>query len=155
VATGFVTCRIDDKLKTCRHGLCQAFLPNEPNGLFAERTQLGCLFRPPAGVEPFLKGIRHGNLAARFRKRAEPASSYILRRPMGRRAGVSTAVAICLQETSKGARLSQTGRREPIGSMPSRYPLTPRNLRRLWEEVTDHWKKLDAATKQSAFLYEE
>jgi hypothetical protein len=43
----------------------------------------------------------------------------------------------------------------PIASMPSRYPLTPRNLRRLWEEVTAHWKKLDAAAKMSAFLYEE
>jgi hypothetical protein len=43
----------------------------------------------------------------------------------------------------------------PIASMPSRYPLTPRNLLRLWEEVTAHWKKLDAAEKMSAFVYEE
>ena len=42
-----------------------------------------------------------------------------------------------------------------IASMPSRYPLTPRNLRRLWEEVTAHWKKLDAAAKVSAFTCEE
>ena len=47
------------------------------------------------------------------------------------------------------------GMRGPIASMPSRYPLTPRNLRRLWEEVTAHWKKLDAAAKVSAFLYED
>jgi hypothetical protein len=39
--------------------------------------------------------------------------------------------------------------------MPSRYPLTPRNLRRLWEEVAAHWNKLDAAEKTSAFGYEE
>jgi Domain of unknown function (DUF4365) len=43
----------------------------------------------------------------------------------------------------------------PIASMPSRYPLTPRNLQKLWSEVTAHWKKLDAATKASAFLYED
>jgi hypothetical protein len=42
-----------------------------------------------------------------------------------------------------------------IASMPSRYPLTPRNLRKLWEEVTAHWKNLDATAKASAFLYEE
>jgi hypothetical protein len=42
-----------------------------------------------------------------------------------------------------------------IASMPSRYPLTPRNLRRLWEEVTAHWGKLDAAAKVSAFIYED
>jgi hypothetical protein len=42
-----------------------------------------------------------------------------------------------------------------LASMPSRYPLTARNLRRLWEEVTAHWKKLHAAAKTSAFLYEE
>jgi hypothetical protein len=42
-----------------------------------------------------------------------------------------------------------------ITSMPSRYPLTPRNLRRLWEEVTAYWKKLDAAAKTSVFLYED
>lgn len=41
----------------------------------------------------------------------------------------------------------------PITSMPASYPLTPRNLRRLWEEVTAHWKHLDAAAKTSAFLY--
>jgi hypothetical protein len=45
--------------------------------------------------------------------------------------------------------------RGPIASMPSKYPLTPRNLHRLWEEVTVHWKKLDAATKTSAFAYED
>jgi hypothetical protein len=43
----------------------------------------------------------------------------------------------------------------PVASMPSRYPLTPRNLRRLWQEVTAHWKTLDAAAKASAFLCEE
>lgn len=43
----------------------------------------------------------------------------------------------------------------PIASMPSRYPLTPRNFHRLWEEVTAHWKKLDAAAKTSAFPYED
>jgi hypothetical protein len=42
-----------------------------------------------------------------------------------------------------------------ISSMPSRYPLTPRNLRRLWEEVSTHWQKLNAAAKVSAFIYEE
>jgi hypothetical protein len=42
-----------------------------------------------------------------------------------------------------------------LASMPSRYPLTPRNLRRLWEEVTAHWQKLDAATKGSVFTYED
>jgi hypothetical protein len=42
-----------------------------------------------------------------------------------------------------------------IASMPSWYPLTPRNLHRLWEEVTAHWQKLDAAAKVSAFTYEE
>ncbi len=47
---------------------------------------------------------------------------------------------------------SMTG---PIASMPSRYPLTPRNLRRLWEEVTAHWKRMDATAKASAFLYED
>ena len=45
--------------------------------------------------------------------------------------------------------------RGAITSMPSTYPLTPRNLRKLWEEVTAHWNKLDAATKWSAFLYED
>jgi hypothetical protein len=43
----------------------------------------------------------------------------------------------------------------PISSMPSRYPLTPGTLRRLWEEVAAHWKRLDAAGKASAFLYED
>jgi hypothetical protein len=42
-----------------------------------------------------------------------------------------------------------------LASMPSRYSLTPRNLRRLWEEVTAHWVKLDAAAKASVFVYEE
>jgi hypothetical protein len=42
-----------------------------------------------------------------------------------------------------------------IASIPSKYPLTPRNLHRLWVEVTRHWKKLDAAAKASAFTYEE
>jgi hypothetical protein len=42
----------------------------------------------------------------------------------------------------------------PIRSMPARYPLSPRNLDRLWEEVTAHWTKLDAAAKVSGFLYE-
>jgi hypothetical protein len=42
-----------------------------------------------------------------------------------------------------------------ITSIPSRYPLTTRNLRRLWEEVTAHWKKLDAAAKVSTFLNED
>jgi hypothetical protein len=42
-----------------------------------------------------------------------------------------------------------------IGSIPSRHPLTPRTLRRLWEEVTAHWKKLDAAAKASAFIYKD
>lgn len=42
-----------------------------------------------------------------------------------------------------------------IASMPSKYPLTPRNLRKLWQEVTDYWKKLDPAAKTSAFLYED
>ena len=41
-----------------------------------------------------------------------------------------------------------------IAFMPSRYPLTPRNLRKLWGEVAAHWKKLDAAAKVSAFVYE-
>lgn len=43
----------------------------------------------------------------------------------------------------------------PIASMPSRYPLTSRNLRRLWEEVADYWKKLDPTAKASVFLYED
>jgi hypothetical protein len=43
----------------------------------------------------------------------------------------------------------------PIASMPSRYPLTPRNLRKLWEEVTAHWQKLDATMKTSVFVYED
>jgi hypothetical protein len=43
----------------------------------------------------------------------------------------------------------------PIASMPSRYPLTARNLGRLWEEVTAHWKKRDGAAKASAFTYED
>lgn len=42
-----------------------------------------------------------------------------------------------------------------IRSMPSRYPLTPRNLRRLWEEVAAYWKNLDAAAKTSVFTFEE
>lgn len=42
-----------------------------------------------------------------------------------------------------------------IASIPTRYPLTPRNLRRLWEEVTAHWSQLDVAAKTSRFLYEE
>src|SRR5207248_4888552 len=41
----------------------------------------------------------------------------------------------------------------PLALMPSRYPLTPRNLGKLGEEVTAHWKQLDAAAKESAFLY--
>jgi hypothetical protein len=45
--------------------------------------------------------------------------------------------------------------RGPITSMPSRYPLTPRNLRRLWEEVTAYWMKLNAAAKESAFVYKD
>jgi hypothetical protein len=43
----------------------------------------------------------------------------------------------------------------PIASMPTQYPLTPRNLRRLWEEVTAHWKKRDAAAKASVFIYKD
>jgi hypothetical protein len=42
-----------------------------------------------------------------------------------------------------------------IASMPSRYPLTPRNLRKLWAEVKAHWQTLDAAAKGSAFPYED
>jgi hypothetical protein len=42
-----------------------------------------------------------------------------------------------------------------IASIPSKYPLTPRNLHLLWEEVTAHWQKLDAAAKVSACAYEE
>ncbi len=45
--------------------------------------------------------------------------------------------------------------RGSIPSMPTRYPLNPRNLRTLWEEVTAHWKKLAAAAKRSAFVYED
>jgi hypothetical protein len=45
--------------------------------------------------------------------------------------------------------------RGSITSMPSKYPLTPRNLQRLWEEVIAYWRKLDAAAKVSAFAYEE
>jgi hypothetical protein len=44
--------------------------------------------------------------------------------------------------------------RGAVASMPSRYPLTPRNLRRLWEEVAGYRKKLDAAAKASVFPYE-
>src|SRR5947209_7166221 len=47
------------------------------------------------------------------------------------------------------------GKSGPMTSMPSRYPLTPRNLRRLWEEVTAHWQRLDAAAKVSVFLDED
>jgi hypothetical protein len=39
--------------------------------------------------------------------------------------------------------------------MPAKYPLTPQNLQRLWEEVTAHWTKLDAAAKVSMFMYED
>lgn len=39
-----------------------------------------------------------------------------------------------------------------IASVPSRYPLNPRNLRRLWEEVADYWKKLDPTARMSEFL---
>jgi len=42
-----------------------------------------------------------------------------------------------------------------IASMPSRYPLIPRNLRRLRDEVTTHWKQLDSASKVSVFTYED
>jgi hypothetical protein len=42
-----------------------------------------------------------------------------------------------------------------ISSMPSKYPLTPRILRKLWEEVTAHWQKFDAAAKESAFAFED
>jgi hypothetical protein len=45
--------------------------------------------------------------------------------------------------------------RGAIPSMPSRYPLTRRNLRRLWEEVTAHWEGLDARAKVSVFRYED
>jgi hypothetical protein len=45
--------------------------------------------------------------------------------------------------------------RGAIRSLPCTYPLTRANLRILWEEVTVHWRKLDAAAKVSAFPYEE
>jgi len=45
--------------------------------------------------------------------------------------------------------------RGPIRSIPCTYPLTPANLRTLWEEATFHWRRLDAAAKVSAFRFEE
>jgi hypothetical protein len=40
-----------------------------------------------------------------------------------------------------------------IASMPTTYPLTPKNLRRLWEEVVDYWGKLEAGAKTSVFTF--
>ena len=45
--------------------------------------------------------------------------------------------------------------RESIPSIPTFYPLNADNLRKLWDEVSAHWQKLDSRTKASAFLYGE
>jgi hypothetical protein len=42
-----------------------------------------------------------------------------------------------------------------ISSIPAKYPLTPRNLQKLWIEVKAHWSKLDASAKQSVFHFED
>ena len=43
----------------------------------------------------------------------------------------------------------------PVSSIPRRHPLTPTNLRTLWEEVKDYWASLDPARKTSAFPLRE
>ncbi|MCI0641411.1 MAG: DUF4365 domain-containing protein [Gemmataceae bacterium] len=45
--------------------------------------------------------------------------------------------------------------RGAIATMPATYPLTPRNLYKLWVEVKAHWRKLEASVKRSEFLYED
>lgn len=46
--------------------------------------------------------------------------------------------------------VSVHGRRGAINSIPTTHPLTPANLKRLWAEVSDHWKALRVGSKKSS-----
>lgn len=38
-----------------------------------------------------------------------------------------------------------------IASVPTKYPLNCKNLKRLWDEVKDYWQTLDSSARSSVF----